>query len=287
VEREADPRDKKGLIGIGFFHKFHFTREQIIKLEDIYEREKAGLGAIICNDPVEFVHKYTEPGDKEIVGFLASQFAYGRIEVMKRFLRSLFERMGKSPAEFVRAGNWSRLEGLYYRFQKGDEIVLLFTVLRKILTDYGSIGGMFRSFHEDDTRETLWRMRKEALGNEKDLIFFFPKRLPGNPLKRWNLYLRWMVRKDDIDQGLWDFMDKRDLVTPLDTHLFKIGRCCGWTERRSPSWNAAQDVTRALRRLCPDDPLKYDFLLCHKVGIGASCTGTRKEVCTEKCMLIK
>jgi uncharacterized protein (TIGR02757 family) len=245
------------------------------------------LSAIIGNDPVEFVHAYAEAGDKEMAGFFASQFAYGRIDVMKRFLRSLFERMGDSPAEFVRAGNWSRLDNLYYRFQKGDEIIHLFTVLRRMVTSYGSIGGMLRAFHEGDTRETIWKMRKEFLGNEKDLLFFFPKRLPANPLKRWNLYLRWMVRKDEIDEGLWDFMDKKDLVTPLDTHLFKIGRCLGWTERKSPSWNAAQDVTRALRAICPEDPLKYDFLLCHKVGIAAGCTGTQKEGCTERCILIK
>jgi uncharacterized protein (TIGR02757 family) len=245
------------------------------------------LPAIIGNDPVEFVHRYAEAQDKEIAGFFASQFAYGKIEVMKRFLRSLFERMGESPAEFVRAGDWSSLEGLYYRFQKSDEIIRLFAALRTMLTGYGSIGGMLCALHEGDARETIWRLRKELLGSEPGLVFFFPKRLPASPIKRWNLYLRWMVRKDEIDQGLWEFIDRKDLVTPLDTHLFKIGRCLGWTERKSPTWNAAQDITRALRAICPEDPLKYDFFLCHKVGIGAGCAGTRKEACAEKCMLIK
>jgi uncharacterized protein (TIGR02757 family) len=206
---------------------------------------------------------------------------------MKRFLGDLFTRMGAGPAEFVRAGDWSLLDGLYYRFQKGDEIRRLFAALRRILIGYGSVEGFFRARYEGDTREAIWRLRQEIVGDDRDLLFFFPKGLPANPLKRWNLYLRWMVRKDEIDQGLWTFMDKKDLVIPLDTHLFKIGRCLGWTDRKSPSWHAAQDITGALRKISPEDPLKYDFLLCHRVGIGASCTGRRKEACATRCVLMK
>ncbi len=273
--------------GDGTFSSFHFIKEQIIRLEEIYEREKAGLRAVIGNDPVEFVHAYGEARDKEIAGFLASQFAYGRIEVMKRFLGALFGSMGRSPADFVEEGDWTRVAGLYYRFQKGGEIIRLLTALRKILKGHGSVGGLLGSLYDGDLREAIWGLRREIVGDEKDLLFFFPKRLPANPLKRWNLYLRWMVRKDEIDQGLWTFMDRKDLVTPLDTHLFKIGRCLGWTERKSPSWNAAQDITGALREMCPEDPLKYDFLLCHKVGIGAGCTGRRKRECADRCILIR
>ncbi len=223
----------------------------------------------------------------EVVGFLASQFAYGRIEVMKRFLGNLFERMGASPAAFVKAGDWSAMDGLYYRFQKEEEIKGLLTAISKILNEYGSIGRMFETLYEEDTRRTIWRLRERLFRNDRDLIFFFPKPLKSNPLKRWNLFLRWMVRKDEIDRGLWDFMDTKDLMVPLDTHLFKIGTCLGWTKRKSPSWNAALDITKALRSFCPEDPLKYDFLLCHKVGISAGCTGRRKVECGEKCIILR
>ena len=242
---------------------------------------------MIGNDPVEFVHQYESPVDKEIIGFFASQFAYGKIEVMKRFLRDLFTRMGASPSGFVAAGDWSSLADLYYRFQKSHDIERLFTTLRKILDEHGSVGAMFQALYEGDTREAIWRMRERFLRNDRELIFFFPKRLPASPMKRWNLYMRWMVRSDGIDQGLWTFMDTKDLIVPLDTHLFKIGRCLGWTERKSPSWNAAIEVTAALREACPEDPLRYDFLLCHKVGIGAGCTGRRGVQCAGKCMLME
>jgi uncharacterized protein (TIGR02757 family) len=240
---------------------------------------------LIGSDPVEFFHRYTAPVDKEIAGFLASQFAYGKIDVMKRFLGSLFEVIDPSPADFLRRGDPAKLDGLYYRFQKSAEIKLLFAVLGKILKEYGSIGDLLKTGYGGDIRETLWGLRERLRLRDNDLIFFFPKRLPANPLKRWNLYLRWMVRKDEIDQGLWDFIDKKDLVVPLDTHLFKIGRCLGWTKRKSPSWNAAQDITKALKDFSPEDPLKYDLFLCHKVGIEAGCGGARTEDCARKCVL--
>ena len=234
---------------------------------------------------MEFFHRYAGPEDKEIAGFFSSQFAYGKIDVMKRFLRSLFEVMDPSPSGFVRRGDLTQLDGFYYRFQKADEIKQLFTVLRRILDEYGSIGSFLKAGYKGNIREALWGMRERLGITGNDLIFFFPKRLPANPLKRWNLYLRWMVRKDAIDQGLWDFIDRKDLVIPLDTHLFKIGRCLGWTKRKSPSWNAALDITKALKKFSPGDPLKYDLFLCHRVGIEAGCGGSRTEDCAKKCLL--
>ena len=220
------------------------------------------------------------------MGFLASQFAYGRIGIMKAFLYNFFRRMGESPERFLIKGDWSSLAGLYYRFQKTEEIIRLVTVLRYVIDGWGSLGSLIRSLYEGDTREAVWRLREQIGLDGRELIFFFPKRLKSSPLKRWNLYLRWMVRKDAIDEGLWDFIDPENLVVPLDTHLYKIGRCMGWTERKSPTWNAALDITRALKEVCPEDPLRYDFFLCHRVGIGAGCSGRRSGKCDEKCLLL-
>jgi len=243
------------------------------------------LPALIGSDPVEFVHRYRDDGDKEIAGFLASQFAYGKIEVFKRFLEDMFLRMDDSPCRFIKNGDFARLEGLYYRFQKEDDIILLLTVLRKALNEFDSIGGMVRHFYRNDVRDALWRVRAHLLGDSDDLTFFFPKPLPSNPLKRWSLYFRWMVRKDQVDEGLWDFIDKKDLIIPLDTHIFKIGRCMGWTKRKAPSYKAACEITEALKRYSPEDPLKYDFFLCHRVGIGAGCTGRKIGACGKKCVI--
>jgi uncharacterized protein (TIGR02757 family) len=235
---------------------------------------------------VEFLRRFHDPKDIEIAGFLASQFAYGRIEVFKKFLSGIFDRMGERPEKFIEEGDFSCLKGLYYRFHKDTEIISLFGMLKRITDEFGGLGGMVRGFYGGDLRETLWTARRYLLGEKQDLLFFFPKPLRSNPLKRWNLYFRWMVRKDDVDVGLWNFIDKATLTIPLDTHIFKIGRCLGWTNLNSPSWNAAREITDALKRFCPEDPLKYDLLLCHRVGIGAGCTGKRMPVCDDKCILV-
>jgi uncharacterized protein (TIGR02757 family) len=231
------------------------------------------------------MHRYHEREDIEIAGFLAAQFAYGRIEIFKRFLEAIFSLMGEGPRRFVERGDFGRLKGLYYRFQKDSDIILLFESLRKIYGDFGGMGAMLKTYYQGDTREALWNVRQYLFHNSDVLTFFFPKPSSTNPLKRWNLYLRWMVRKDSIDRGLWDFIDSGDLVIPLDTHLFKIGKCFGWTERNSQSYAAALEITDVLKKLSPDDPLKYDFFLCHKIGIGAGCTGKKTTQCEKACLL--
>ena len=258
-----------------------------INLEEIYQRERKKLPKLIGNDPLEFVYRYKDVRDKEIAGFLASQFAYGKIELFKRFLEDMFGRMGNSPYEFIIKGDFSVFQGLYYRFQKEEEIRRLFGILRRILDEFGTIGNMVRRFYQGSTREALWKAREHLLANSNDLTFFFPKPLRSNPLKRWSLYFRWMVRKDEIDAGLWDFIDKKALIVPLDTHIFKIGKCLGWTRCKTPSYKAAQEITDALKGFSPEDPLKYDLFLCHRVGIGAECTGRRVSACIEKCPVYK
>ncbi len=182
-------------------------------------------------------------------------------------------------------GDFGHLKGLYYRFQKDSDVILLFDSLRKIYRDFGGLGAMLKTYYQGDTREALWKARQLIFHSNDALTFFFPKPSSTNPLKRWNLYLRWMVRKDAIDRGLWDFIDKADLVMPLDTHIFKIGRCLGWTERSSQSYSAALEITDVLKKLSPDDPLKYDFFLCHRIGIGAGCTGKKTSQCKKVCLL--
>ena len=96
--------------------------------------------------------------------------------------------------------------------------------------------------------------------------FFFPSPLDGSACKRLNLFLRWMVRRDGVDLGVWKAVDAAHLVIPLDAHVFAIARRTGLTRYRSPGWPMAVDITRRLRRLDPADPVKYDFAL-HRMGL--------------------
>jgi uncharacterized protein (TIGR02757 family) len=251
--------------------------ERAIELVRLYERERTCLTALIKDDPVYFVHLYHTKEDIELAGFLSSQFAYGRIKGIKAFLGELFSRIG-SPFLFLKQGDPATLDGLYYRFHTSRDLKMLFERLRYIYERFGSMENLLLTFQGKTMRETLSRLRAEIF-KDGELSFFFPDPTPSNPLKRWNLYLRWMVRKDEIDMGIWTFLDKKDLCVPLDTHLFRIGRCLKWTKRGRPDFQASQEVTEALRAISPKDPLMLDFFLCHRVGIENRCPGEKTEGC--------
>jgi uncharacterized protein (TIGR02757 family) len=99
--------------------------------------------------------------------------------------------------------------------------------------------------------------------------YFFSRPSTGGACKRLNLFLRWMVRKDQVDPGGWTAVPPRQLVVPLDTHTIRTGQCLRLTRRKSPGWKMAADVTASLRALDPDDPVRYDFALCHLSMMGA------------------
>ena len=100
--------------------------------------------------------------------------------------------------------------------------------------------------------------------------YFFPRPGAGSACKRLNLYLRWMVRHDGIDPGGWTRVAPRHLVIPLDVHIIRVGRCLGLTRRVSPGWAMARDITSALQAVDPDDPVRFDFALCH-LGMQGAC----------------
>lgn len=192
--------------------------------------------------------------------------------------------MEEGPFAFIEKGKFHSLSGLYYRFHDAKEIIGLFLKLKEIYRRFGSIEALLEYHYDGDIRMTLKKIR-EGLFSDRTLLFFFPDPSKEHPLKRWNLYLRWMVRKDEIDLGIFTFMDKKELVVPLDTHLFKIGKCLGWTKRKSPSFSAALEITQVFKEFSPSDPLLFDFFLCHRVGIQNSCPGEKSKNCEGRCIL--
>jgi uncharacterized protein (TIGR02757 family) len=109
------------------------------------------------------------------------------------------------------------------------------------------------------------------------VCYFFPRPSAGSACKRLNLFLRWMVRRDDVDFGIWRRVPPSRLVVPLDTHVIRLGRCLGLTRYRTAGWRMAADITASLRQLDPNDPVKYDFSLCHVGMMGACGFGTPRR----------
>jgi len=113
----------------------------------------------------------------------------------------------------------------------------------------------------------------------------FPSPENGSACKRMNLFLRWMVRTKDIDLGVWNKIHPSKLIIPLDTHIARISRCLGLTKRKAPDWKTAKEITESLKKLDPDDPLKYDFALCHQ-GISGLCKGERSKDTCASCAIV-
>jgi uncharacterized protein (TIGR02757 family) len=119
----------------------------------------------------------------------------------------------------------------------------------------------------------------EAYGrvpNRPGVCYFFPRPSAGSACKRLNLFLRWMVRRDEVDLGVWRVVTPAKLIVPLDTHVIRLSRCLRLTGNTSPGWKMASDITASLRRLDPEDPIRFDFALCH-VGMMNACGFGRRQ----------
>ncbi len=254
----------------------------------------------ITPDPLQFVYRYTEPGDMEVAGFLAAALAYGRVQQIERSVDNLLNRMGGSPFEFVVNFDDSaakKLAGFRHRFNTHQDICELLELLRDILQQHGSIEACFAAGlepHDPNILNALTRFTKTLLTNyenktgavaSKGLRYLLSDPANGSPCKRLNLFLRWMVRDDDVDAGLWKSVDKAKLIVPVDTHMARLCRFLGFYDRKTVSLATAVEITRKFAQLVPADPVKYDFALS-RIGIVEDCNGRYRPKC-EDCELLE
>ncbi len=266
-------------------------RRKLLKerLEALYLRYR---GEYIHTDPIALVHEYDAPQDREVVGLIASCLAYGNVKQIQASVRKVLEVLGKNPARTVRnvmpAELSKALAGFKHRFNTGRDIACLLHFAQQVLHGYGSLGEFFRLGYrenEDDLGPAEERFvegffsldcspfyKKGRLPDDAGVRFLLPTPGRGSACKRLNLYLRWMIRRDDgVDFGIWKDIPPSKLVIPLDTHLARISRYLGLTCFKTAGWRMAIEVTRSLRELDPEDPIKYDFALC-RLGILDLCT---------------
>src|SRR5512133_2391363 len=126
----------------------------MVDLDTIYERQKTAITLTAHDDPLKFVHRYKAKEDREIAGFLASQFAYGRIQNFTVFLETLFGHMNGKPAAFIRRGDFGRLKGCYHRLHKDADIIMLFRTLHNIYSGFGVLGEMLQKAYCGDVRQS-------------------------------------------------------------------------------------------------------------------------------------
>lgn len=261
------------------------------KLEKLYRSYDSEY---LTTDPLMFPHRYDDPDDVEAVGLVCASLAYGRVKMIQRNLEHVLGLMGKRPARYVRRfdarAQASRFADFSHRFNRGDDIVLLLHYMKQMIEKDGSIGGFFRVGYDPDAPDIGGALASfvdrtlsldcvpiypgGVLPAKAGVRYFFPSPAGGSACKRLNLYLRWMVRRDDgLDFGLWRFVRPSQLVIPLDTHVARICGLIGLTKRKSPGWRMALEITENLKKLDPDDPIKYDFAIC-RLGILEKCPAT-------------
>ena len=257
----------------------------------------------IEDDPIELVHRYESPRDREVAGLFCASLAYGRVDLFKPLLRSLLDAMGSSPAAFchelARTRDMRPFANRIYRFNVGSDLACLAWACGAALRGHGSLEALFRSGlaseSDEDWRNALASFTRalreqdfaevqKRLGPPRALDHLLPRPEGNGACKRLNLYLRWMVRGEDgVDLGVWTLPPSR-LFVPLDTHLGRMARNLGLTRHRDLGFRSVQEITASLRRIAPDDPVKYDFALCH-FGMSGLCPSQRSVARCARCAL--
>ena len=254
-----------------------------------------------ATDPIQIVRRFSRDDDREVVGFVAASLAFGRVTSVLQSIERVLAVVGAQPADYVRRFDPRRdaaaFRGIVHRWTREVEIVALLWLMRQMIDRAGSLEGFFLSGYDagaGDVAEALddFSARAMALnlkavygrvGQRPGVCYFFPRPSAGSGCKRLNLFLRWMVRRDALDLGVWRRVSPAKLIVPLDTHVIRLGRCLRLTDYTSPGWRMAHDITASLRELDPDDPVKYDFALCH-LGMMNAC-GFHRAQADSQCPL--
>jgi len=253
-------------------------------------------------DAIRFPLRYPDPRDRELVALLSACLAYGRVELFSGALEGVLAKMGPSPAAFVAGFDPGRDAGAFaafwYRFNRPRDLVAFCIAARELLDRFGTLEKCFVAGDEDGRGPigpTLERFARKFLDADLSPVFrrgrisrgyrhLFPLPSVGGPCKRLNLFLRWMVRRESPDFGLWTSISPARLLMPIDTHIENISRSIGLTRRRSRNWRMAEEITQKLAAIDPADPVKFDFALCHK-RMSGDCLDRRDTIVCSPCGL--
>ena len=269
--------------------------KRVTQIRDILERLYARYNRreFIGSDPLQFVYEYSNPADMEVAALLAADLAYGRVQQIQKSLADLLGRMGESPNAFVRnfdKQKRAKLKDFKHRFTTGDDISDLLELLREIIDKFSSIEKFFAQGYNPGDKNIIPALSKfcnslldmyaaEHNGKtSRGLKYLLVNPANDSACKRLNLFLRWMVRDDDVDLGLWKSVDKASLIVPVDVHMTRLCRIIGFHDRKTASLSTALKITKSFAEIEPTDPAKYDFALT-RIGILDNCTGKHRSSC--------
>jgi len=235
------------------------TKTEIDKLVEIYETKE-----FIKYDPVQFPHRFSNKKDIEIAGFIASLLAYGSRKQFIKKLDQLFDIAQGEPLNFIRNFEPEIIGDFNYRFGKPNDFISIFTIMKELYNTSEGLEELFSyGYTQDKMFETVvdyfWARASKNVG--QGFYHMIPNPNNGGAMKRMCMYLRWMVRKGPVDLGIWNFITPAELYIPLDVHVGRISRQMGLLTRNANDFKAVIELTNNLKKLCPSDPVKYDFAM--------------------------
>lgn len=228
--------------------------------------------AFIANDPIAIPHRFSKKEDIEIAGFFAASIAWGNRKSILTNAQNLMQRMDEAPFDFVVShseADLKRLNKFVHRTFNASDCRFFVQSLKTIYLHHGGLESAFGK--GNNLKEKIYNFRQTFLQTEHAAR---AEKHISNPMKKSSakrlcMYLRWMVRRDKrgVDFGLWQNIAPADLCLPLDVHTGNVGRALGLLKRRQNDWEAVEEITKRLRQLDAQDPVKYDFAL---FGLGVS-----------------
>lgn len=224
------------------------------------------------NSPLEIGHDHPDPlmiaslHKEEFSALICALFSYGNAKAIVAFLQRLDFTLLDADESLIA----SKLHSYTYRFQTPEDIQALFITLSRLKKSSLSLETLFVPAYQRHHNVmdglaaligVLYDINAYRSRGYQFLLGKIPSAQPTSPYKRWHMYLRWMVRKDNLDLGLWKGVDTKHLLMPLDTHTFMLGKKLGLIQRKTYDFKAVLELSGALKKIDPSDPIKYDFAL--------------------------
>lgn len=231
------------------------------KLEELYAARNRREW--VRPDPLQFLYEFPKVEDREIAALLAASLAYGRVGHILRSLELLLGRIGPHPAAVLdgaSARERRRLaDGFVHRWTRSADIVRLFEGIKRQRALFGSLNASFLAGYREDHATIFPALADWTSRLSGGALISDPAR--GSACKRLHLFLRWMIRRDDVDPGGWTGISPAKLIVPLDVHMHRMARAMRLTKRRAADQKTALEITARFRAIAPDDPVKFDFVL--------------------------
>ena len=241
-------------------------------LENLYISYKHKFSS---KDPVWILHRFQDEKDIELIGLITAAYAYGSVEQINLFIETFLKRIGFKPHEFIinftKHKDKKYLTGLYYRFYSENDLKQLINILHKVIIKYKTLKNSFLTGFDLKHKNIISALEKFSLtinnysnaNTGKYFRYMISNPANASTCKRMNLFLRWMVRKDEIDTGIWNDIPTSMLIIPVDTHIARVSKKLKLVKRKSIDLKFAIELTEKLKCFDPLDPVKYDFSLCH------------------------